>query len=92
MSSRAPDGVIRPALVFVLLASAMKLLNIPNGTLGLILLCVALMGFSVWGAVDAAENHHSSRRGQQRWHTDYGDHRHHDDQYRSDRVHEGLSI
>ena len=54
LSSRAPDGVIRPALVFVLLASAMKLLDVPNGILGLILLCVAVMGFALWGAVDAA--------------------------------------
>jgi uncharacterized membrane protein YfcA len=29
-----PDGIIRPILVFVLLASALKLLNVPTGVLG----------------------------------------------------------
>jgi uncharacterized membrane protein YfcA len=54
MSSKAPDGVIRPALVFVLLASALKLLDVPTSTLGFVLLGVALVGLPVWGAVDAA--------------------------------------
>ena len=34
MSSKAPDGVIRPLLVFVLAASALKLLNMPTNLLG----------------------------------------------------------
>ena len=54
LSSKAPDGIIRPALVFVLLASALKLLDVPTGVLGLALLAVALVGFPAWGAVDAA--------------------------------------
>jgi uncharacterized membrane protein YfcA len=54
LSSKAPDGVIRPALVFVLLASALKLLGISTGVLGLILLGVILLGLAIWGAVDAA--------------------------------------
>jgi len=54
LSSKAPDGVIRPALVLVLLASALKLLNVPTNELGLILLVVAIAGFPIWGAVDAA--------------------------------------
>ena len=54
MSSKAPDGVIRPALVFVLLASALKLLNVPTPDLGGILLGLVLIGLPVWGAVDAA--------------------------------------
>jgi uncharacterized protein len=54
MSSRAPDGVIRPALVFVLLASALKLLDMATGTLGVVLLLFVVVGFPVWGAVDAA--------------------------------------
>jgi uncharacterized protein len=54
LSAKAPDGVIRPALVFVLLASALKLLNVPNVGLGLILLAVIFVGFPIWGAVDAA--------------------------------------
>jgi uncharacterized membrane protein YfcA len=54
LSSKAPDGVIRPALVFVLLASALKLLDVPTGILGLILLAVVLVGLPIWGAVDAS--------------------------------------
>jgi len=56
VSSRAPDGVIRPLLVFVLAASALKLLNVPTDVLGAILLLFALGGFAVWGAVDAAQH------------------------------------
>jgi hypothetical protein len=41
-------------LVFVLLASALKLLNVSPGLLGLILLGVVLVGLAIWGAVDAA--------------------------------------
>ena len=54
LSSKAPDGIIRPILVFVLLASALKLLNVPTGVLGVILLAVILMGLPIWGAVDGA--------------------------------------
>ena len=54
LSSKAPDGVIRPALVVVLLASALKLLEMPTATLGLVLAVVALLGLPLWGAVDAA--------------------------------------
>ena len=54
MSSRAPDGVIRPALVVVLLASALKLLDMPTTTLGVVLLAFALVAFPIWGAFDAA--------------------------------------
>jgi len=54
LSSKAPDGIIRPILVFVLLASALKLLDVPTGVLGVILLAVILMGIPIWGAVDAA--------------------------------------
>jgi uncharacterized membrane protein YfcA len=56
VSSRAPDGVIRPLLVFVLAASALKLLNVPTDVLGGILLLFALGGFAIWGAVDAAQH------------------------------------
>ena len=54
LSSRAPDGVIRPALVFVLLASALKLLNVTTANAGLILLAVTLVGLPLWGMIDAA--------------------------------------
>ena len=56
LSSRAPDGVIRPILVFVLAASALKLLGLPNGMLGGVMLAVALIGLPLWGAVDAASH------------------------------------
>jgi uncharacterized membrane protein YfcA len=54
LSSKAPDGIIRPALVFVLLASALKLLNVSTPILGVVLLAVALAGLPIWGAVEAA--------------------------------------
>jgi uncharacterized protein len=54
MSSKAPDGVIRPALVVVLLASALKLLDMPTTTLGIVLLAFSIIAFPLWGAVDAA--------------------------------------
>jgi uncharacterized protein len=54
LSSKAPDGVIRPILVFVLVASALKLLDVPNSTLGLVLLAGSLVALPVWGAIDAA--------------------------------------
>jgi uncharacterized membrane protein YfcA len=53
-SSRAPDGVIRPLLVIVLLASALKLLNVSTGVVGMILLAVVMIGFPLWGAADAS--------------------------------------
>ncbi len=54
LSSKAPDGLIRPALVVVLLASSLKLLDMPTTELGLFLLVFALVAFPIWGAVDAA--------------------------------------
>ncbi|MDP9341650.1 MAG: sulfite exporter TauE/SafE family protein [Actinomycetota bacterium] len=74
LSSKAPDGVIRPALVFVLLASALKLLNVSTGVLGIVLLGVALVGLPLFGAVDASTYPQSMwdvaglrRRGWIRW-------------------------
>jgi uncharacterized membrane protein YfcA len=54
LSSRAPDAVIRPALVFVLVASGLKLLGVETGTLGWMLLALTLVALPVWGAIDAA--------------------------------------
>jgi hypothetical protein len=54
LSSKAPDGVIRPILVFVLVASALKLLDVPDTTLGWVLLVAVLVALPVWGAIDAA--------------------------------------
>ena len=56
MSSKAPDGLIRPALVFVLLASGLKLVNVPTAALGVALVVFALVALPLWGAIDAA-NH-----------------------------------
>jgi uncharacterized membrane protein YfcA len=56
LSARAPDGVIRPILVFVLAASALKLLEVPNTALGILLAALALVSFAVWGAVDASQH------------------------------------
>src|SRR5882757_780522 len=47
LSSRAPDGVIRPALIFVLLGSSLKLLGTSNLVLGLTLLVFSAAYFGV---------------------------------------------
>jgi len=57
LSSRAPDGLIRPALVFVLVASGLKLVGLQTSTLGVILLVLVLLGLTMWGAIDAARKH-----------------------------------
>jgi uncharacterized membrane protein YfcA len=54
VSSRAPDTVIRPALVVILLVSALKLLDFSNTALGVSLLIVVLVGAPLWGATDAS--------------------------------------
>ena len=54
LSSVAPDWLIRPALVFVLIASALKLLNVPTVPLAVLLLALVLIGLPAWGALDAA--------------------------------------
>src|SRR5918912_2457372 len=45
ISSRAPAGVVRTALVIVLLTSALKLLDVPNAVVGVIV--IAAMGAAV---------------------------------------------
>jgi len=67
MSSRAPDGVIRPLLVFVLAASALKLLDVPTTALGIVLLVAGLVAVAVWGAVDAS--HHPEARWREAGHS-----------------------
>ncbi len=54
VSSRAPDGLIRAAIVFVLLASGLKLLGVPTETLGWVMLGMLLVALPLWGVVDAA--------------------------------------
>jgi uncharacterized membrane protein YfcA len=48
LSARAPGGVVRRALAFVLLASALKLLDISNTDTALILLLVAIVAPLLW--------------------------------------------
>jgi uncharacterized membrane protein YfcA len=48
LSARAPGGMVRRALAFVLLASALKLFNVSNKTTGIILLLVALFAPVLW--------------------------------------------
>lgn len=50
-SSVAPDRIIRRALVFVLMASGLKLLNVPTTNLGVILLAAVITGPAIWAMV-----------------------------------------
>jgi uncharacterized membrane protein YfcA len=53
-SARAPDTIVRPVLVSVLIASALALLIGSNyRVLGWVLLMVAMTAIPLWGAVDA---------------------------------------
>jgi uncharacterized membrane protein YfcA len=56
LSSKARDGLIRPALVFVLLASGLKLLDVGTTQLGIGLLAFCLVALPIWGAIDAASH------------------------------------
>lgn len=51
LSSRAPGGLVRRALAFVLLASALKLLGLPNVETGIVLVAVLLVAPALWMAV-----------------------------------------
>ncbi len=48
VSSRAPSGLVRRALVFVLLASGLKLVNVETTTLGWVLAAVVVFGPLLW--------------------------------------------
>ena len=48
LSARAPGGLVRRALAFVLLASALKLLNVSNQATGIILIAVLLVAPVLW--------------------------------------------
>ncbi len=56
MSSKAPDWLIRPALVFVLLATGLKLVGVPTSPLSILMVAFALVALPLWGAVDAASH------------------------------------
>jgi uncharacterized protein len=51
LSSRANDAVIRPTLALVLVASGLKLLGVDTLHLGLLMLALVLVAFSLWGAL-----------------------------------------
>jgi uncharacterized membrane protein YfcA len=53
-SAKAPDVVIRPALIFVLAASSLKLLGMGTTTLGVVLVLMVIVAAPLWAAVDAA--------------------------------------
>jgi uncharacterized protein len=48
LSARAPGGLVRRALAFVLLASALKLLNVSTPDTGLVLLIVTIFAPALW--------------------------------------------
>jgi uncharacterized protein len=54
VSSRAPDFIIRPALVVILLVSALKLLNLNNTALASAVAILVLVGAPLWAATEAA--------------------------------------
>jgi uncharacterized membrane protein YfcA len=62
VSARARDSIIRPALVLVLLASALKLLGLETTTLGYTLAVLALTAFPLWGAIEATTISHARWR------------------------------
>lgn len=54
LSSRAPDLLVRPALAFVLVGTALKLLGVGTTTLGITLLLMALIGLPLWSMYDTS--------------------------------------
>src|SRR6266542_217231 len=53
VSSRARDGVIRPALAVILLASGLKLVDLGTPQLVVVMVAVVLLAVPLWGALDA---------------------------------------
>jgi uncharacterized protein len=71
LSASAPDIAVRPILVFVLVASALKLLNFTDNGLLLGLIVVAITLPPVWGLIDVArwkpQHWASARQSKQQW-------------------------
>ena len=63
LSARAPGGLVRRALAFVLLASALKLLDVSTKNTGLILLAVAILAPLVWMTVRRRHGFRALARG-----------------------------
>src|SRR2546430_559022 len=53
LSSRARDALIRPALVFVLLASGLKLVSLGTPELAAVMVSFVLVARPIWGTIDA---------------------------------------
>lgn len=51
LSSRLPGGLVRRALAFVLLASGLALVGVPNVVIGAVLIVIALAGPVIWMVV-----------------------------------------
>jgi uncharacterized membrane protein YfcA len=54
VSSRAPDAVIRPALIVILFASALKLLSVSTSSVLWAVAVLVVVAFPLWGATDAS--------------------------------------
>jgi hypothetical protein len=54
VSAKAPDALIRPVLVIVLLSSALKLLDFSNTALAVAVALTVCVGAPLWGATDAS--------------------------------------
>lgn len=71
LSASAPDIAVRPILVFVLVASALKLLNFSNTGLVLGLIAVAITLPPIWGLIDVArwkpQHWASARQSKEQW-------------------------
>lgn len=64
VSSRASGGFVRRVLAFVLFASSLKLLGVPNAATGMILTAALLLGPATWFAV---RRHHGFPALAHRW-------------------------
>jgi hypothetical protein len=54
VSSRAPDAIVRPALILILFGSALKLLGLGTASVGWTLLVFVVVGVPLWAATEAA--------------------------------------
>jgi uncharacterized protein len=71
LSASAPDIAVRPILVFVLVASALKLLNFSNTALVIAFIAVAVTMPPIWGLIDSArwkpQHWAMARQSRERW-------------------------
>jgi uncharacterized membrane protein YfcA len=71
LSASAPDIAVRPILVFILVASALKLLNFSNTALVVAFIAVAVTMPPIWGLIDSArwrpQHWAMARQSRERW-------------------------